>query len=70
MFNELLEDYRNADKEEEELDDEVMSEMDQAELQGIPTSTKFSTKQHVSKFKSFLLCKVYHKILKKCQQLS
>ena len=60
MFNELLEDYTNADQEEEEykdLDDEVMREMDQAELEGIPTSTKFGTMQHVSKFKSFLLSK-------------
>ena len=60
MFNELLEDYTNADQEEEEykdLDDEVMREMDQAELEGIPSSTKFGTMQHVSKFKSFLLSK-------------
>lgn len=37
-----------------DLDGEIKSQMDQAELDGIPQSTKFSTKHHVDKFKNFL----------------
>ena len=60
MFDELMEDYKNADGDEEEykdLEDEITKEMDEAEEEGIPTSTKFSTNQHVAKFKSFLSAK-------------
>jgi hypothetical protein len=72
MFNELLEDYTNADQEEEEykdLDDEVMREMDQAELEGIQRQLNLA-QSSTSSLNHFCYPKVYHKTLKKCQQLS
>lgn len=37
-----------------DIDDEISLQINKAELEGIPQSTKFSTKHHVDKFKEFL----------------
>lgn len=39
------------------LENDIIKEMDEAENSAIPMSTKFSTKQHVTKFKTFLSSK-------------
>jgi len=39
------------------LENEIVKEMDDAENSSIPMSTKFNTKQHVTKFKTFLSSK-------------
>ena len=39
------------------LENDIIKEMDEAENSAIPMSTKFSTKQHVTKFKMFLSSK-------------
>ena len=45
------------DMEFNDLEPDIIKEMDEAEEANIPESTKFSTSQHVSKFKSFLSAK-------------
>ena len=54
FFREITEDNTNIctnnEDEFKDLEDEIKREMDEAEEEGIPTSTKFSTTQHVKKF--------------------
>ena len=60
LFNDLIEDFEQANKNEDgfkNLENDIIREMDEAEEDGIPNSTKFSTSQHVGKFKSFLASK-------------
>lgn len=57
LFNELLENYEHENQNDDQyksIEHAVIKEMDEAEEAGIPSSTKFSTGQHVAKFKSFL----------------
>jgi len=62
LFEKLLEDgevpaENDIDVDLKDLDEAIKKEMDEAEEASIPQSTKFSTDQHVFKFKAFLSSK-------------